>query len=78
MYLKLQDFGKSLLGVADNLGKASSCVKKGFKNIDTSKDSAGVVPVLKKFLEGVEMTEKQFAEVIYIFFFFFTFFVSRL
>ncbi|KAH7689240.1 GrpE nucleotide exchange factor protein [Dioscorea alata] len=59
----IQNFAKNLLDVADNLGRASSVVKESFLKIDSSKDSAGAVPLLKTLLEGVEMTEKQLAEV---------------
>lgn len=59
----LQNFAKSLLDVADNLGRASSVVKESFSKIDASKDSTGAVPLLQTLLEGVEMTEKQLAEV---------------
>ncbi|KAG2299409.1 hypothetical protein Bca4012_010982 [Brassica carinata] len=59
----IQKFATSLLDVADNLGRASSVVKESFSKIDTSKDSAGATPLLKTLLEGVEMTEKQLAEV---------------
>lgn len=59
----VQNFSKSLLDVADNLARASSVVKESFSKIDTSKDSAGAVPLLKTLLEGVDMTEKQLAEV---------------
>ncbi|CAI9283510.1 unnamed protein product [Lactuca saligna] len=59
----IQNFAKSLLDVADNLGRASSVVKESFAKMDTSQDSAGAVPLLKTLLEGVEMTEKQLAEV---------------
>ncbi|KAF3453389.1 hypothetical protein FNV43_RR03829 [Rhamnella rubrinervis] len=59
----IQNFSKSLLDVADNLGRASSVVKESFSKIDASKDSAGAVPLLKTLLEGVEMTEKQLTEV---------------
>ncbi|KAI4306149.1 hypothetical protein L6164_029450 [Bauhinia variegata] len=59
----IQNFAKSLLDVADNLGRASSVVKGSFSKIDESNDSAGAVPVLKTLLEGVEMTEKQLGEV---------------
>ncbi|KAF3597531.1 hypothetical protein DY000_02027385 [Brassica cretica] len=60
----IQNFAKSLLDVADNLGRASSVVKESFSKLDdTSKDSAGAAPLLKTLLEGVEMTEKQLAEV---------------
>lgn len=59
----LQSFAKSLLDVADNLGRASSVVKDRFIKIDTSEDPAGALPLLKTLLEGVEMTEKQLAEV---------------
>ncbi|XP_010438697.1 PREDICTED: uncharacterized protein LOC104722255 [Camelina sativa] len=60
----VQNFAKSLLDVADNLGRASSVVKESFSKLDTSKeDSTGAAPLLKTLLEGVEMTEKQLAEV---------------
>ncbi|PWA52707.1 grpE nucleotide exchange factor [Artemisia annua] len=59
----VQSFAKSLLDVADNLSRASSVVKESFVKIDASQDSAGAVPLLKTLLEGVEMTEKQLAEV---------------
>lgn len=64
----LQNFAKSLLDVADNLGRASSVVKDSFSKIDASKDTCGAVPLLKTLLEGVEMTEKQLQEVIYYYF----------
>ncbi|KAI7743968.1 hypothetical protein M8C21_031546, partial [Ambrosia artemisiifolia] len=60
----IQNFAKNLLDVADNLDRASSVVKESFSKIDTSKDTAGAVPLLKTLLEGVEMTEKQLAEVL--------------
>nr|CAB3453030.1 unnamed protein product [Digitaria exilis] len=60
----VQNFSKSLLDVADNLARASSVVKESFLKIDTSKDSAGAVPLLKTLLEGVNMTDKQLAEVL--------------
>ncbi|KAM5585430.1 grpE protein [Rosa sericea] len=59
----IQNFAKSLLDVADNLGRAASVTKTGFAKIDQSKDSAGTLPLLKTLLEGVEMTEKQLSEV---------------
>ncbi|GMY31129.1 grpE protein homolog 2, mitochondrial-like isoform X1 [Fagus crenata] len=59
----IQNFAKSLLDVADNLGRASSVVKESFAKLDTSNDSSGAVPLLKTLLEGVEMTEKQLVEV---------------
>ncbi|XP_057465871.1 grpE protein homolog 2, mitochondrial isoform X2 [Actinidia eriantha] len=60
----IQNFAKGLLDVADNLGRASSVVKDSFSKIDTPKDTAGAVPLLKTLLEGVEMTEKQLSEVL--------------
>ncbi|KAK1296993.1 hypothetical protein QJS10_CPB15g01504 [Acorus calamus] len=59
----IQNFAKNLLDVADNLGRASSVVKDSFSKIDSSGDSVGAVSLLKTLLEGVEMTEKQLAEV---------------
>lgn len=61
----MQNFSKSLLDVADNLARASSVVKESFVKIDTTKDSTGAVPLLKTLLEGVDMTDKQLAEVFY-------------
>ncbi|XP_031489398.1 grpE protein homolog 2, mitochondrial-like isoform X2 [Nymphaea colorata] len=60
----IQNFAKSLLDVADNLGRASSVVKDSFQKIDPTKDSSGAVPLLKTLLEGVEMTDKQLIEVL--------------
>ncbi|KAL2665974.1 hypothetical protein GLYMA_02G294600v4 [Glycine max] len=60
----LQNFAKSLLDVADNLGRASSVATENFSKIDTSSDSAEVVKLLKTLLQGVEMTEKQLVEVL--------------
>ncbi|KAK2431734.1 grpE protein 2, mitochondrial [Trifolium repens] len=50
----IQNFAKSLLDVADNLGRASSVVKESFSKIDTSSDFAEVMKLLKILLEGVE------------------------
>lgn len=60
----MQDFAKRLLDVADNLGRASSTAKDSFSKIDTSTDTTGAAQQLKILLEGVEMTEKQLAEVL--------------
>lgn len=60
----MQNFSKSLLDVADNLGRASSVVKESFSKLDTSEDSSGAVPLLKTLLEGVDMTDKQLGEVL--------------
>ncbi|XP_044473691.1 grpE protein homolog 2, mitochondrial-like isoform X3 [Mangifera indica] len=59
----IQNFAKSLLDVADNLGRASSVVKESFSKIDVSNDATGSAQLLKSLLEGVEMTEKQLGEV---------------
>ncbi|XVE80443.1 hypothetical protein DITRI_Ditri14bG0139900 [Diplodiscus trichospermus] len=59
----IQNFAKSLLDVADNLGRASTHVKGSFPKLDESKDTVGAVPLLKTLLGGVEMTEKQLGEV---------------
>ncbi|NP_001313016.1 protein GrpE-like [Nicotiana tabacum] len=59
----IQNFVKALLDVPDNLGRASSVVKESFSKIDASKDTVGAMPLLKTLLEGVEMTDKQLAEV---------------
>ncbi|KAL9253271.1 GrpE protein homolog 2, mitochondrial-like protein [Drosera capensis] len=55
----IQGFAKSLLDVADNLGRALSVVKESYAKIDTSNDSTGAAPLLKALVEGVEMTEKN-------------------
>ncbi|MED6172730.1 hypothetical protein PIB30_052699 [Stylosanthes scabra] len=60
----VQNFAKSLLDVADNLGRASSVVKESFSKLDASNDSSEVVKLLKTLLEGVEMTDKQLSEVL--------------
>lgn len=60
----MQNLVKSLLDVADNLGRASSVVKESLSKTDTSGDSSGALPLVKTLLEGVDMTEKQLAEVI--------------
>ncbi|RDX91830.1 grpE, partial [Mucuna pruriens] len=60
----IQNFAKSLLDVADNLGRASSVVKESFSKIDIPNDSAEAVKLLKTLLQGVEMTEKQLLEVL--------------
>ncbi|XP_073279255.1 grpE protein homolog 2, mitochondrial-like [Primulina huaijiensis] len=59
----IQNFAKSLLDVADNLGRASSAAKESYTKIDASTDTAGAVQQLKILLDGVEMTEKQLTEV---------------
>ncbi|KAK9055024.1 hypothetical protein SSX86_026103 [Deinandra increscens subsp. villosa] len=60
----IQSFAKSMLDVADNLGRASSVVQDRFNKIDMTEDPVGALPLLKTLLEGVEMTEKQLAEVL--------------
>ncbi|TKY46954.1 GrpE protein [Spatholobus suberectus] len=60
----IQNFAKSLLDVADNLGRASSVVKDSFSKIESPKESSEAAQLLKTLLEGVEMTEKQLAEVL--------------
>ncbi|XP_057724797.1 grpE protein homolog 2, mitochondrial-like isoform X3 [Arachis stenosperma] len=60
----IQNFAKSLLDVADNLGRASSVVKESFSKIDASNDTSESVKLLKTLLEGVEMTDKQLSEVL--------------
>ncbi|KAL0399181.1 UNVERIFIED_CONTAM: GrpE protein2, mitochondrial [Sesamum radiatum] len=62
-----QNFAKSLLDVADNLGRASSAARESFSNFDASKNTDGTVKQLKTLLEGVEMTEKQLPEVVQFF-----------
>ncbi|GAB2258599.1 hypothetical protein Droror1_Dr00014759 [Drosera rotundifolia] len=59
----IQGFAKSLLDVADNLGRALSVVKESCAKIDTSNDSTGAAPLLKALVEGVEMTEKNLVGV---------------
>ncbi|KAJ0045667.1 hypothetical protein Pint_04059 [Pistacia integerrima] len=60
----VQNFAKSLLDVADNLGRASSVAKESFSKIDACNDATGSAALLKSLLEGVEMTEKQLGEVL--------------
>ncbi|XP_061337122.1 grpE protein homolog 2, mitochondrial-like [Gastrolobium bilobum] len=60
----IQNFAKSILDVADNLGRASSVVKDSFSKIESPKDSVEAAQLLKTLLDGVEMTEKQLAEVL--------------
>ncbi|RDX72066.1 grpE, partial [Mucuna pruriens] len=60
----IQNFAKSLLDVADNLGRASSVVKDSFSKIESPKESSEAAQLLKTLLEGVEMTEKQLSEVL--------------
>ncbi|KAK7305171.1 hypothetical protein VNO77_43071 [Canavalia gladiata] len=60
----IQNFAKSLLDVADNLGRASSVVKDSFSKIESPKDSDEAAQLLKTLLDGVEMTEKQLSEVL--------------
>jgi len=45
------------------LGRASSVVKESFSKIESPKESSEAAQLLKTLLEGVEMTEKQLAEV---------------
>ncbi|GER57657.1 GrpE protein homolog, partial [Striga asiatica] len=59
----IQSFAKSLLDVADNLGRASSAAKESFSKVDVSKDASVATQQLKTLLAGVEMTEKQLNEV---------------
>ncbi|XP_021734353.1 uncharacterized protein LOC110701070 isoform X3 [Chenopodium quinoa] len=59
----VQSFAKNLLDVADNLGRAASVTRESVNKIDVSQDNVGAMPLLKTLLEGVEMTEKQLAEV---------------
>ncbi|XP_073128330.1 grpE protein homolog 2, mitochondrial-like isoform X2 [Henckelia pumila] len=59
----IQNFAKSLLDVADNMGRASFAAKESFSKIDASSDTSGALQQLKILLEGVEMTEKQLSEV---------------
>ncbi|XP_057765583.1 grpE protein homolog 2, mitochondrial-like [Salvia miltiorrhiza] len=59
----IQNFAKSLLDVADNLGRASSAAKESFSKINVHEDAVGAFQQLKVLLQGVEMTEKQLLEV---------------
>ncbi|KAL5166270.1 GrpE 1, mitochondrial [Glycine soja] len=58
-----ENFAKSLLDVDDNLGRASSVVKDSFSKIESLEESSEAAQLLKTLLEGVEMIEKQLAEV---------------
>lgn len=55
----VQDFAKSLLDVADNLGRALEIVRKS----ESSADAEANGKLLKSLLEGVEMTDKQLIKV---------------
>lgn len=55
----IQDFAKSLLDVADNLGRALEIVQKS----ESSADKEANAKLLKMLLEGVEMTDKQLIKV---------------
>ncbi|KAG9448952.1 hypothetical protein H6P81_008917 [Aristolochia fimbriata] len=59
----IQSFAKSLLEVADNLGRASSTGWDSLAKVDQSSEPAEGARRLKELLEGVEMTEKQLKEV---------------
>ncbi|KAJ0965220.1 hypothetical protein J5N97_026358 [Dioscorea zingiberensis] len=59
----LNNFAESLLDLADNLGRASLVVKESFLKVDLSSDSVGAESLLETLLEGVEMTEKQLADL---------------
>ncbi|KZV56377.1 grpE protein, mitochondrial-like [Dorcoceras hygrometricum] len=59
----IQGFAKSLLDVADNMGRASFAAKESFSKIAASSDASGAVQQLETLLEGVKMTEKQLSEV---------------
>ena len=43
--------------------RASSVVKDNFSKIESPEESSEAAQLLKTLLEGVEMTEKQLAEV---------------
>jgi len=45
------------------LGRASSVVKDSFSKIESLEESSEAAQLLKTLLEGVEMIEKQLAEV---------------
>ncbi|KAL0353682.1 UNVERIFIED_CONTAM: GrpE protein2, mitochondrial [Sesamum angustifolium] len=47
----IQNFAKSLLDVADNLGRASSAARESFSNFDASTNTDGTVQQLKTLLE---------------------------
>ncbi|KAG0615349.1 hypothetical protein M758_5G034100 [Ceratodon purpureus] len=55
----IQDFAKSLLDIADNLGRALETVQKS----EPSADAEVNAKLLKSLLEGVEMTDKQLIKV---------------
>ncbi|KAF8409638.1 hypothetical protein HHK36_005716 [Tetracentron sinense] len=59
-----QELCKEFIRCCGQFGGASSVVKDSFSKIDLSKDTTGAVPLLKTLLEGVEMTDKQVAEVL--------------
>eukprot|EP00249_Psilotum_nudum_P022563 c28565_g5_i1 orf=151-1092(+) len=59
----IQNFLKSLLDVADNLGRAPATVPESVRNGDPTGDPSSTAKLLKTLLEGVEMTEKQLMQV---------------
>ncbi|XP_068637587.1 grpE protein homolog 2, mitochondrial-like [Aristolochia californica] len=59
----IQSFAKSLLDVADNLGRASSVGKDSLTKVEQSTDPAEGARRLKELLGGLEMTVKQLTEV---------------
>jgi molecular chaperone GrpE len=56
----VQDFAKSILDVADNLGRALEIVQKSTSSADDAEANA---KLLKSLTEGVEMTDKQLLKV---------------
>ncbi|KAJ7571382.1 hypothetical protein O6H91_01G161500 [Diphasiastrum complanatum] len=58
----IQNFAKSLLPVADNLGRAAAAVPEGFHSSESS-DSSEAGKLLLSLLEGVKMTEKELLQV---------------
>ncbi|WJX59541.1 hypothetical protein P8452_44850 [Trifolium repens] len=61
--IEIQNFAKSFLHVADNVGRDSSIVKKSVSKINTLSDSSEASKYLKTLLEDLKMIEKQLLEV---------------
>lgn len=59
----IQDFAKSLLDVADNLGRAIATVPVQIRNEALANDESDTAKFLKSLLEGVMMTEKELMKI---------------
>lgn len=60
----IQEFAKSLLDVADNLGRAIATVPEHIRNEALANETSEVAKYLKSLLEGVMMTEKELMKIL--------------